>query len=86
MAKSPEHPQTKARKEPLVAPACSQDNVIPVDFGFKPKPLPKVMHPESKEPKPKSKCGYRTVPGTDFRYWQPECMGGAVYGKRGCTC
>jgi hypothetical protein len=20
------------------------------------------------------------------RYWLPRCMGGAVYGKRGCTC
>jgi len=23
---------------------------------------------------------------TGKRYWLPRCMGGAVYGKRGCTC
>jgi hypothetical protein len=23
---------------------------------------------------------------TGKRYWLARCMGGAVYGKRGCTC
>ena len=30
------------------------------------------------------KCGYRIVQG--HRVWIPECMGGAVRGKPGCTC
>jgi hypothetical protein len=29
-------------------------------------------------------CGYRTHEGE--RFWMPECIGGAVYGKHGCTC
>ncbi len=31
-----------------------------------------------------AKCKMRTEKG--IRYWHPECMGGAVYGREGCTC
>ena len=35
--------------------------------------------------KPPKSCGMKTYKG--FRYWHPECMGGAVYGdKDHCTC
>lgn len=33
-------------------------------------------------------CRMRTdkYQGKLVRYWLPECMGGAVYGRSGCTC
>lgn len=30
-------------------------------------------------------CRYEKAPDGS-RYWLPDCMGGAVYGKQGCTC
>jgi hypothetical protein len=31
-------------------------------------------------------CGYRRDEAGGSRFWVPECMGGAVYGRKGCTC
>lgn len=34
------------------------------------------------------RCRMRTdrYEGNLIRYWLPECIGGAVYGRLGCTC
>jgi hypothetical protein len=30
-------------------------------------------------------CGWK-IAEDGTKYWLPDCMGGAVYGKVGCTC
>ena len=32
------------------------------------------------------KCGMKLDKKTGKKFWLPQCMGGAVYGKKGCTC